>query len=74
MKYLIIALLIFVVAWRWRSARTSDMLDSQQKRDDQQPTDMVRCTQCGVHLPANEAIVGRQGSYCSSAHRQLTES
>lgn len=74
MKYLIVFLIIFVVAWRWRSARTSEMLDSQQKRDGQQPTDMVRCAQCGVHLPANEAVTGRQGSYCSTAHRQLTES
>ena len=74
MKYLLIAVIIFVVAWRWRSARTSDKLDARQKRAERQPTDMVRCAQCGIHLPAQEAIAGRNGSYCSHEHRQLTES
>jgi uncharacterized protein len=73
-KYLIIFLIIFVVAWRWRAARSSDKQETRQKRDNIQPTDMVRCAQCGVHLPAQEAISGRQGIYCSDKHRQLTES
>ena len=34
------------------------------------PQHMVRCPVCGVHLPHGDALVGRQGEYCSAAHRQ----
>lgn len=38
-----------------------------------EPLKMLQCAQCGVHLPGAEAIAGRQGSYCSSEHRQRAE-
>ena len=31
--------------------------------------DMVRCVQCGVHLPRSEAIMAGGKFYCSEAHR-----
>jgi uncharacterized protein len=34
---------------------------------------MLRCAHCGTHLPQTEAITGRQGHYCSLAHRQQSE-
>jgi uncharacterized protein len=31
---------------------------------------MVACAQCGVHLPASEAVLGRSARpYCGVAHR-----
>lgn len=33
------------------------------------PEDMVRCVQCGVHLPRSEAIMAGGRFYCSDAHR-----
>lgn len=30
--------------------------------------DMVRCVQCGVHLPRSEAIMAGGKFYCSEAH------
>lgn len=75
MKYLLVCLVVFLVAWRWRSARGQDMALRQQTRARAaaQPTDMVACSQCGLHLPQGDAIAGRRGSYCSAAHRQAAE-
>jgi uncharacterized protein len=30
---------------------------------------MLACTQCGVHLPRDEALPGRGGVFCGEAHR-----
>lgn len=35
-----------------------------------QGEDMVRCAQCGVHLPAQEAIFASGKYYCCDAHRR----
>jgi uncharacterized protein len=32
--------------------------------------DMVRCVQCGVHLPKSESILAGGHFYCSDAHRR----
>jgi uncharacterized protein len=34
---------------------------------------MLACAQCGVHLPANEALPGRGGVFCGDAHRSAFE-
>ena len=31
--------------------------------------DMVRCSQCGVHLPKSESILAGGQFFCSEAHR-----
>ena len=31
--------------------------------------DMVRCAQCGVHLPKRESIVAEGRHFCCEAHR-----
>ena len=33
--------------------------------------DMVRCAQCGVHLPRSESIVTHGKFYCSAEHQRL---
>lgn len=37
------------------------------------PEAMLRCAECGVHLPASQALPGKGGSFCSAAHRQAFE-
>ncbi len=32
--------------------------------------EMVRCAQCGVHLPKSESIMAAGNYYCSDAHRR----
>ena len=35
--------------------------------------DMVRCAQCGVHLPRSESLIGDELFYCTAEHRRLHE-
>jgi len=37
------------------------------------PQAMLRCAQCGMHLPADEALPGKGGVFCSAAHRTSFE-
>ncbi len=32
--------------------------------------EMVRCAQCGVHLPKSESIMAGGNHYCSDSHRR----
>jgi uncharacterized protein len=34
---------------------------------------MVSCAECGMHLPVDEALPGKGGVFCSSAHRASFE-
>lgn len=34
---------------------------------------MVRCAECGVHLPAHQALPGKGGVFCSNEHRERFE-
>jgi len=36
--------------------------------------DMVRCVQCGVHLPRSEAMLVRGECFCCEEHRQQHDS
>jgi uncharacterized protein len=41
------------------------------KQDAPAPAEeMVRCAQCGVHLPKSESILAGGSFYCSEAHRR----
>lgn len=33
--------------------------------------DMVRCAQCGVHLPRSEGFLSQGNYFCSDEHRRL---
>lgn len=58
-------ILIATAFWLWRrltSKRTTT-------RKPEQPTlPMVRCAQCGIHLPRDQALQERDHWYCSQAH------
>ena len=43
----------------------------RQDRDVSAPAEeMVRCVQCGVHLPKSESILAGGNFYCCDAHRR----
>lgn len=80
MKYLLVLAVIAVAFWVWRNNRQQSKGDAAKapaKKTAQdtlaQPQPMLQCATCGVHLPAGEALAGRQGSYCSAAHRAKLE-
>lgn len=74
MKFLLIFLAVLLLAWRWRTWRAAQApLTPRKNPAPQTPQTMLQCHQCGVHLPANDAVIGTRGAYCSVAHRQQME-
>ena len=78
MKALIILLAVLAAVWLWRNDRRKELAARQQAAKSPPPApaipqEMVRCPVCGVHLPHGDALAGRQGEYCSAAHRQQAE-
>ena len=76
MKYLLVIAFVLVVFWLWRSAKPGSGQAAQPSRPSRKPskeketTEMVACDFCHVHLPKSEALIGRDGFYCSEAHRR----
>jgi len=75
MKYLLVLAVVVVAIWIWRQNRREEAREqaaAARPRAVPGPAQpMLRCARCGVHLPAADAVAGRQGSYCSEAHRRL---
>ncbi len=71
MKYLLIAVIVFVVLWLARGRSRREPPPAAPPTPPRGPQAMVRCAHCGVHLPAQDAVSGPEGSYCSAEHRRL---
>jgi uncharacterized protein len=66
MKYLLVILVVVVVLALMFGRRRGP---APRKRS--APADaegMVRCAQCGIHLPRSEALLLSGRTYCSTAH------
>ncbi len=76
MKYLVWAVVIYL-AWRWYTAyrRASSKPDETVHAGASADADntaeaMVKCAQCGLHLPYSEALHGPGPvTFCSEDHR-----
>lgn len=73
MKALLLFLLLLVVVWRWRTWRESTLQDSKRSAAASATTATLACRQCGLHVPATDAVQGADGVYCSVAHRTHME-
>jgi uncharacterized protein len=74
MKLLFWLVLAIAVVWLMRSNRTkASTRNTQPAGADAAPApseSMLQCRQCGVYLPASEAVRGSMGeAYCCDAHR-----
>lgn len=56
-------------AERARAAAQHDTTPDPERAAVQQGEPMVACAQCGVYLPATEALEADGRAYCSPAHR-----
>lgn len=74
MFHLIKLLLLVVGVWLiyaiLKKYRSSLQQDEQAAPPTPAQEDMVRCVQCGVHLPKSESIFSRGEFYCSDDHRR----
>jgi uncharacterized protein len=73
-KFLLIMVLVLVGVWLWRSSRpAATKRHRPPPQGAPEPLEMVRCALCSVHLPAADAIQGKQGVYCSADHLHRAE-
>jgi len=71
MKFVLVVVAVVVLLWLLRgtfSRRVKPTAESKTR-----PLPMLACAQCGVHLPAHEALPGRGGVFCGDAHRSAFE-
>ena len=68
-KYLLL-LAIVVLAGFWLAKRYGNRSTRSSTTAPRQEEDMVRCEQCGVHLPRSESLLTRGHYYCSPEHQR----
>jgi uncharacterized protein len=72
MKVLLIIAIVALLVWRWRMGQ-SQRRTSGAAAPKAAAVTMQCCDRCGMHIPANEAIAGAAGVYCSQEHRIQAE-
>jgi uncharacterized protein len=71
LKYLLLVIGLVVVYWVFKAYKIRTRRGSSSAGRGE---DMVRCAQCGVHLPRSESVLSDEAYYCSPEHRRLRES
>ncbi len=71
MKYLLLIVGVLLVYWIVRAnlRRRRDRIEAA-KQDKVLTDDMVRCADCGVHLPRAESLTVRGRFYCCAEHQR----
>lgn len=64
-RLLLLLAVIALVVWLLKSYAKQSTSTTQASAAE----DMVRCAQCGVHLPKSESITSAGKFFCSDAHR-----
>jgi uncharacterized protein len=81
LKILIFLLAVLLGVWLWRRNRLKDLKQRAQKPENTQakeaqtpsalqPSPMLACQHCGLHMPEADMVKGKKGVYCSQAHCQ----
>lgn len=77
MKYLLVLVVLWIAFMLWRNGRRREVERAEPPRSvgaPPGPQAMIRCAHCGLHLPAADALPGKDGkAYCSAAHRQADQ-
>lgn len=68
-KYLLLIAGVIVVYWLVRNTLRR-RARARQHDDNAAAQDMVRCVECGVHLPRGESLVVRERYFCCAEHQQ----
>jgi uncharacterized protein len=68
-KYLFLLVIVLLVGW-WIAKRYRQGVDARDAAAPRGDEDMVRCAQCGIHLPRSEGLVTRGRYYCSAEHQR----
>lgn len=77
MKFLLLLMAVFVLFWLVRGSlrrmRGPRPPGPPAPGPAEAPLPMLRCAQCGLHLPRDEALPGKGGVFCGAPHRAAYE-
>lgn len=65
---LVLAVVIGIVLW-WKQQQRGRPAEPPPQPKGAEPEAMVRCAECGLHLPVSQTLPGRGGVFCSEEHR-----
>jgi uncharacterized protein len=68
-KLLFIVIAVFIAYWILKGYKKK--VDRRSDSAAAVGEDMVRCAQCGVHLPRSESLTTASAFYCSAEHRRI---
>ena len=71
MKFLLLVVGLFVAYWIFKAYKRALTRGAKRPTGAKGAEDMVRCAQCGVHMPRSESLMSGQAFYCTQEHRQL---
>ena len=70
MTKLVVLVLAFVVVYWLIKGYKRKIQGAARRPKGAGAEDMVRCEQCGVHLPRSESLLSDEVFYCSAEHRR----
>jgi uncharacterized protein len=73
MKFVLFLAAVFALLWLLRGALGKRGGPPAAPPAARAPQTIVACSQCGLHLPRDEALPGRGGVFCTEAHRAAFE-
>ncbi len=66
---IVVLVVLFVLKSYLRGAQSKQQVRAPDPANDDMANTMVRCAQCGVHVPRSESILSRSKFFCSEEHR-----
>lgn len=70
MKYLLLLAAVLLCCFLVRASFRRKREERSRKADAAKSEDMVRCAQCGIHLPRGESLMVRGETFCCAEHEQ----
>ena len=70
-KYIVLAIVVVLLYALVRAKLRGRAARRGRPPGERLAEDMVRCAQCGVHLPRAESLLVRGESFCSPEHERL---
>ena len=70
MKYLLLLAGLLLCYFLVRASLRRKREERSRQASVTAPEDMVRCAQCGIHLPRGESLMVRGETFCCAEHEQ----